>query len=275
MTVGNLSARIAALILATFVAVPAQADALLDQALGHGGAYSPGDWAYVSTTTVNAGGSTLIGDVWNKISTGARSQAPRRNIRITTYDPSKPKGERQVVLQDDSGPSDDAKRALNTRKGRNDTMIHTDEDERLPSYDDMKQLVKRDARRTGDSFATATYRFTVDPKDVRHIGSADFNIDSDTPLPPLTGIARVQKTGPFAPYVSTVTVYLPTGDRGRGNAAAKVRLLSMGFRFAPDPGRGVQLLRAFGFDTSLQALGLMTVDVSTLNRVGGYRYVNR
>ena len=81
--------------------------------------------------------------------------------------------------------------------------------------------------------------------------------------------------GPHAPYVKTVTVWLPTGDKGRGNAAGKIKLMSMGFRFEPDPAKGTQLLRAFGFDTSLQALGLMTVDASFLNKVDGYRYVGK
>lgn len=257
-------------------AAPVQADVLLDQALANGGAYAPAEWAYVSTTKVAAGGTNVVGDAWHRLTDGARAKPPTRNTRVVTFDPSKPAGSQQVVIEDDTAPSREARRALNTREGRGDTLIHSDEDDRLPSYADMRQIVKPDAAKVADTVATATYRFKVAPKDIRTIGSADIDIDSDTPLPMLDGTAVIQKTGPFAPYVKTVTVALPTnGGKGRGNAVGKVKQMSMGFRFAPDPKRGTKLLRAFGFDTSLQALGLMTVDVSTLNTVASYRFVGR
>ncbi len=260
----------------SLVGAPAHADALLDAALAHGGAWSPNDWAYVSTTRVAAGGSSIVGDTWSRLTTGAREKPATRTVRVVSFDPSKPEGSRQVVLSDSSAPPTRTKRQLNLREGRNDGgMIQTDENDNLPAYEELRPLIPANAKRVADTVATATYRFQVDPKKIKHIGSADIDIDTDSALPMLTGTAVVKKTGPFAPYVSTMTIVLPTGDRGRGNAAAKVKLLSMGFRFAPEPKTGTQLLRAFGFDTSLQALGLMTVDMSALNRVDGYHYVGK
>ena len=262
------------LVLFASAATPAAADALLSQALANGGAWSPDDWAYVSTTRVNAGGSNVVSDAWSRATSGSRASAPTRNVRVVTYDPSKPEGQRQVVLSDDSATPPAVNKSLNIRKGRNDTFIHSDESDRLPSYDDMRQMVSSDAAKIGDTVATATYRFTTPLKNIRHIGSANIDVVGDSGgRIMLSGTAVVQKAGPGAPYVKSVIVYLPTGDRGRGNAAGKIRQLSMGFRFAPDPTRQVELLRAFGFDSQFQALGLVSVGASVLNRVDGYRFV--
>lgn len=259
------------LLVAAAYTTPAQADALLDQALANGGAWSPDDWAYVSTTRVNAGGSNVVSDAWSRATSGGRAAAPTRDVRIVTYDPSKPEGQRQVVLSDGNNvPSKNGHVVVIGSNG----SVSSRENDRLPSYDDIRQMVKPGAAKIGDTVATATYRFTTPLKDLRHIGSADLDIDTDTAVI-LNGTAVVQKTGPHAPYVKSVIVYLPTGDHGRGNAAAKIKQLSMGFRFAPDPARGTELLRAFGFDSSFQALGLMSIDASFLNRVDGYRYVGK
>lgn len=243
--------------------VPASADALLDQALANGGAYNAADWAYVSTMKVWAGGSTVVGDAIDRAQTGKRARPPLRDEKVVRYDPSRPPGEREkVVYSKDSGSVH-----VNT---------DDDEDDDLPAYGEMRQLIQGQPKRIGDTVATATYRFAVDPAQVRKIGGADLDIDSDAPLPPLTGTAVVQKTGPRAPYIKSVIVALPTNDgKGRGNAAGKVKQLSFGFRFAPEPTRGVQLLQAFGMDSSLQGLGLVTVDFSVLNKVSNYRFVGK
>lgn len=243
------------------VAAPAHADALLDQALANGGAYDPAQWAYVSTMQVWAGGSTVVGDAFDRARTGARARPPLRDQKVIRYDPSRPPGEQQKVVYS---------------KNSDQVHVDTDENDDLPAYGEMRQLIQGEARRIGETAATATYRFAVDPRQVRKIGGADLDIDSDTAIPPLTGTAVVQKTGPRAPYVKTIVVALPTNQgKGRGNAAGKVKQLSFGFRFAPDPQRGVQLLQAFGMDSSLQGLGLVTVDFSVLNKVGSYRFVGR
>lgn len=241
-------------------AVPAHADALLDQALANGGAYDPAQWAYVSTTRVWAGGSTVVGDALNRVRTSERARPPLRDEKVVRYDPSLPPGKREKVLY---GKSDSNMR------------VEADENDDLPAYADMRQLIQGEPRIVGRTDATVTYRFSVDPSQVKKIGGADLDIDTDTPLPPLAGTAVVQRTGPFAPYVKTVTVALPAGDRGLGNAAGKVKQLSFGFRFAPEPTRGVKLLQAFGVDSSLQGLGLVTVDFSVLSRIADYRFVGR
>lgn len=242
-------------------AAPAHADALLDQALANGGAYDPAHWAYVSTISVWAGGSTVVGDAIDRVRTGARARPPLRDQKVVRWDPSRPPGERQKVVYS---------------KNSDQVHVDTDENDDLPAYGEMRQLIQGQAKRIGETVATATYRFAVDPRQVRKIGGADLDIDSDTPIPPLAGTAVVQKTGPRAPYVKTIVVALPTNEgKGRGNAAGKVKQLSFGFRFAPDPQRGVQLLQAFGMDSSLQGLGLVTVDFSVLNKVGSYRFVGR
>lgn len=252
---------LAAALAPLFVAAPAHADALLDQALANGGAYAAADWAYVSTTKVWAGGSTVVGDAIDRAQSGKRARPPLRDEKVVRYDPSRPPGEREKVVY---------------AKDSKSVHVETDENDDLPAYGDMRQLIQGQPKRVGDTVATATYRFAVDPRQVRKIGAADLNIDSDTPIPPLTGTAVVQKTGPSAPYIKTVVVALPTNDgKGRGNAAGKVKQLSFGFRFAPDPERGVQLLQAFGMDSSLQGLGLVTVDFSVLNKVGNYRFVGK
>jgi hypothetical protein len=239
----------------------ADADALLDQALANGGAYDPAQWAYVSTMQVWAGGSTVVGDALDRARTGERARPPLREQKVVRYDPSLPPGQREKVVYS---------------KSSEDVIVHSDEDDDLPAYAEMRQLIQGQPKRVGETATTVTYRFAVDPAQVRKIGGADLDIDADTPMPPLAGQAVVQKTGPRAPYVKTVVVALPTNDgRGRGNAAGKVKKLSFGFRFAPDPQRGVQLLRAFGMDSSLQGLGLVTVDFSVLNKVADYRFVGK
>ncbi len=242
-------------------AAPAHADALLDQALANGGAYNSADWAYVSTMQVWAGGSTVVGDAIDRAKTGQRARPPLREQKVTSVDPSKPAGQReQVVYQKDS----------------KQVVVDTDEDDDLPAYGEMSQLIQGTPAKVGETVATATYRFNVDPKQVRKIGGADLDIDSSDPLPPLAGTAIVQKTGAGAPYVRSIVVALPTHDgKGRGNAAGKVKQLSFGFRFAPEPTKGVKLLQAFGMDSSLQGLGLVTVDFSVLNKVSGYRFVGK
>lgn len=243
------------------IAAPAYADALLDQALANGGAYNGADWAYVSTMQVWAGGSTIVGDAYDRATQGKRARPPLREQKVTSYDPSKPVGQREKVVY-----SKDSKQVA----------IETDEDDELPVYGEMRQLIQGSPTKVGETVATATYRFKVDPKQVRKIGAADIDIDSKEPLPPLAGTAVVQKTGPGAPYVKTVVIALPTHDgKGRGNAAGKVKQLSFGFRFAPEPSKGVKLLQAFGVDSSLQGLGLVTIDFSVLNKISGYRFVGK
>jgi hypothetical protein len=252
---------LAALAPVALAAAPAQADALLDQALANGGGYNVADWAYVSTMQVWAGGSTVVGDALDRARTGERARPPLREQKVLSYDPSKPAGQREkVVYQKDS----------------KQIVVDTDENDDLPAYGEMRQLIQGTPSKIGETVATATYRFKVDPTQVRKIGGADLDIEADEPLPPLDGTAVVQKTGPGAPYVKSVVVALPThGGKGRGNAAGKVKQLSFGFRFAPEPTKGVKLLQAFGMDSSLQGLGLVTVDFSVLNRVSGYRYVGK
>lgn len=243
------------------VAAPAQADALLDQALANGGAYDPAQWAYVSTMQVWAGGSTVVGDALDRARTGERAKPPLREQKVVRYDPSLPPGQREKVVYS---------------KNSEQVVVHTDEDDDLPAYGEMRQLIQGEPKRVAETATTVTYRFAVDPAQVRKIGGADLDIDSETPLPPLNGRAIVQKTGPRAPYIKTIVVALPTNaGKGRGNAAGKVKQLSFGFRFAPDPARGVQLLQAFGMDSSLQGLGLVTVDFSVLNKVSNYRFVGK
>lgn len=250
-----------ALLPLALAAVPAHADALLDQALANGGAYNPADWAYVSTVQVWAGGSTVVGDAIDRARSGERARPPLRDQKVVRYDPSRPPGQREKVVYS---------------KNSDAVHVETDEDDDLPAYAEMRQLIQGQPKRVGDTVATATYRFSVDPAQVRKIGGADLDIDSETPLPPLAGTAVVQKTGPGAPYIKTIVVALPTNEgKGRGNAAGKVKQLSFGFRFAPDPQRGVQLLQAFGMDSSLQGLGLVTVDFSVLNKVSNYRFVGK
>lgn len=244
-------------------AVPAQADALLDQALANGGAYKAADWAYVSTMQVWAGGSTVVGDAFDRVRNGQRARPPLREQKVVRYDPSLPPGQREKVVYS---------------KNSDVVDVETDEDDELPAYGEMRQLVQGKPKRIADTVASATYRFAVDPAQVRKIGGADLDFDPDTgaAMPPLTGTAVVQKMGPGAPYIRTLLVALPNNDgKGRGNAAGKVKQLSFGFRFAPDPQRGVKLLQAFGMDSSLQGLGLVTVDFSVLNKVGNYRFVGK
>ncbi len=258
MKVGTNFANFALLLLA---AAPAHADALLDQALANGGAYDPAQWAYVSTTQVWAGGSTVVGDALDRVRQGERSRPPLREEKVVRFDPSRPAGERQRVVYGKTGDN---------------VRVEADEKDDLPAYSEMRQLIQGEPKLVAQTATTATYRFNVDPRQVRKIGGADLNIDSDTPLPPLTGTAVVQKGDRFGPYVKTLVVALPTnGGKGRGNAAGKVKQLSFGFSFAPEPTRGVKLLQAFGMDSSLQGLGLVTVDFSLLNRVAGYRYVGK
>ena len=246
---------------ATLIAAPAHADALLDQALANGGAYNESDWAYVSTMQVWAGGSTVVGDALDRAKDGKRARPPLRDEKITSVDPSKPVGQREKVTYN---------------KSSKQVVVQTDEDDDLPAYGEMRQLIQGTPVKIGETATSVTYRFSVDPKQVRKIGGADIEIDSTDPLPPLAGTAVVQKTGAGAPYIKTMVVALPTHDgKGRGNAAGKVKQLSFGFRFAPDPAKGVKLLQAFGMDSSLQGLGLITVDFSVLNKISGYRFVGK
>lgn len=246
---------------AGLIAVPAHADALLDQALANGGAYQESDWAYVSTMQVWAGGSTVVGDALDRAKDGKRARPPLRDEKITSVDPSKPAGQREKVTYN---------------KNSKEVVVQTDEDDDLPAYSEMRQLIQGTPVKVGETAASATYRFSVDPKQVRKIGGAELDIDTSDPLPPLTGTAVVQTTGPGAPFIKTMVVALPTHEgKGRGNAAGKVKQLSFGFRFAHEPTKGVKLLQAFGMDSSLQGLGLITVDFSVLNKVSGYRFVGK
>ncbi len=257
-----------ALLLAVAVATPASADQLLDMALANGGAYSGSDWAYYSTMKVWTGGSTVVGDFFDKAHTGKRDRPPLRETRVIAYDPSKPAALRTKVIRD-SGDGH-VKVAGDHERDR-----EKDKAEDFPAYSEIRNLMNGPATKARETATIATYNFKVDPKKVRRFGSADIEINTDSPLPLLNGTLTVRKTGAGAPYVSSVIVSLPTGDKGRGNAAGKVKLLSMGLSYAPDPVKGVKLLRALGFDTSLQGLGLVTVDFSILNRIEGYRYVGR
>jgi len=245
---------------AALVSLPAaaHADALLTQALANGGAYSPADWAYVSTTQAWAGGSTVVGDALDKFRDGERARPPLRSERVVQYDPSKPAGERtRIVRETDS----------------KEVQVKADEGDEFPAYGELAKLVQGAPKLVAQTATTATYRGWVDAAKVRKFGTVE--IESSEPLPPLAATFTVQKTGPGAPYVRTVVMALPTGDRGRGNALGKVRQLSFGLRYAPDAQKGVKLLQAFGVDSSLQGLGLVTVDFSLLTKVSGYRYVGK
>jgi hypothetical protein len=245
---------------ALLIAAPAHADELLDKALANGGTFDPADWSYTSTMRVWAGGSTVVGDAFDRIGDGQRARPPLREERVTRVDPSKPAGERRKVLYKKGGG-----------------QVHADgEDDALPTYAEMRQLIQGSPRLVASTPTTATYRFAVDPAQVRKIGGAKLDMDGGTALPPLGGRLTVRKDGAHAPYIDTVVVALPTnGGKGRGNAAGKVKQLSFGFRFAPEPQRGVKLLQAFGMDSSLQGLGLVTVDFAVLNRIADYRSVAR
>ena len=258
--------KYAVLAIAAFAAGPAAADQLLDAALANGGAYSGNDWAYYSTTKVWAGGSTVVGDMIDKTTQGHRDRPPLRETRVISYDPSKPLALRTTAVRETG--SDHPHVKVNHDNQDKD-------DKAFPTYAEIRTLIDGPATKAGETASTATYRFKVDPAKVRKFGSADIQVESDTPLPKFAGTLTVQKTGVGAPYVSSVIVALPTGTKGRGNAAGKVKLMSMGLRFAPDPVKGVKLLQALGLDTSLMGLGLVTVDLSVLNRIEGYRYVGK
>lgn len=254
---------------AAALSFPASADQLLDAALANGGAYSGSDWAYYATTKVWAGGSTVVGDLIDRTTNGVRDRPALRNTRVIFYDPTKPQELRTKVIRD----SDQEGPQVRVKPGHKRSKDRKIED--YPNYSEIRGLIEGQATKTGETARTATYRFQVDPAKVRKFGSADIQIDSKAPLPKFAGTLTVQKSGVGAPYVSSVIVALPTGNKGRGNAAGKVRLMSMGLRFAPDPVKGVKLLQALGLDTSLQGLGLVTVDLSVLNRIEGYRYVGK
>lgn len=248
-------------LLAFAAATPASGDALLDQAFANGGAHQQADWAYYATTKVWTGGSTVVGDLYDRATSGARARPPLRESRIVSYDPSKPAGKREVVLRE---TGDHVRIDENGKDGGD-----------LPAYAELPKLVQSNVRRVADSVATATYRFTMDPAQVKRFGSAKLEFDKDVKLPPLAGTLTVRKLGVGAPYVSSMVVALPAGQRGRGNAAGKVKQLSMGLSFAPVADGKVKLLRAIGFDTSLQGLGLVTVDFSILHRLENYRRVRQ
>lgn len=255
MRVGTAFVMIAA------VAAPAQADALLDQALANGGTYDPAQWAYTSRMQVWAGGSTVVGDALDRVRNGERARPPLRDEKVIRYDPSRPTGQRQKVVY---------------AKDSKQVQVDTDETDDVPAYGEMQQLIQGQPKLIAQTATTATYRFAVDPAQVRKIGGAEIQIDANDKLPPLAGTAVVQKGGKFGPYVKTVIITLPKSDgKGLGNAAGRVKQLSFGFRFAPEPARGVKLLQAFGMDSSLQGLGLVTVDFSVLNRLADYRYVGK
>lgn len=236
----------------------AQADALLTQALANGGAYNPADWAYVSTTQVWTGGTTVVGDALYRARDGERPRPPLRSERVVLFDPSKPAGQRTKVVRETVDKQ---------------VQVRSDETDEFPAYSELAKLVQGTPKLVAQTAATATYRGWVDPAKVRNFGSVD--IESSDPLPPLAGTFTVQKRGPGAPYVKSVVIALPTGEKGRGNAVGKVRQMSFGFRYAPDPQKGVKLLQAFGMDSSLQGLGLVTIDFSVLTKVQGYRYVGK
>jgi hypothetical protein len=233
--------------------VPASADALLDSALANGGAYDANQWAYVSNTKLWSGGSTVIGDLWDRMVHGARQKTPLRVSQTVTFDPSKPSGTRQSVRV---SVGDSA-------------VIDTDEKDGVPAYSELRQLVQGRPQKLAETAATVTYRVKIDPTRVRKLGAADFEMEGD--LPSLDGRIIVVKTGPHAPYISVIRAELPKG--AVGNAAGKIKHFSFAFRFAPDPQTGVQLIRASGIDASVQGLGLVTVDMSALNRLGSYRKV--
>lgn len=240
------------------VPAAAHADALLTQALANGGAYDAADWAYVSTTQVWTGGTTVVGDALHKMRDGERPRPPLRTERVVQFDPSKPVGQRTKVVRETTSK---------------EVKVEADESDDFPAYQELAKLVQGQPKLVAQTSTTATYRGWVDPAKVRNFGSVD--IESTEPLPPLAGTFTVQKTGPGAPYVKSVVIALPTGDKGRGNALGKVRQMSFGFRYAPDPQKGVKLLQAFGMDSSLQGLGLVTIDFSLLTKVSGYRYVGK
>lgn len=253
------------LVLAATLALPlaaaptaAHADALLTQALANGGAYNPAEWAYVSTTQVWTGGTTVVGDAVHKLRDGARPRPPLRSERVVLFDPTKPAGQRSRVVRE----------AVDKQ-----VQVNSDENEEFPAYSELAKLVQGTPKLVAQTATTATYRGWVDPGKVRNFGSVD--IESSDPLPPLAGTFTVRKTGPGAPYVQTVVIALPTGEEGRGNAVGKVRQMSFGFRYAPHAEKGVKLLQAFGMDSSLQGLGLVTIDFSLLTKVAGYRYVGK
>jgi hypothetical protein len=120
-----------------------------------------------------------------------------------------------------------------------------------------------------ETATAAIYRVSIDPQRIKKLGAADLDIEGD--LPNLQGHVTVVKTGPHAPYVSLIRADLPKGSIG--NAAGKVKHFSFAFRFAPDPKTGIKLIRASGIDASVQGLGLVTVDMSALNRLKAYRKV--
>lgn len=246
------STLIAATLLASSISsTSAFADALLDKALANGGGYDRSDWAYTSTTRFWGAGDNVVSEAFRDRRSAGLGRPDKE--RVVRFDPSLPKGKQLVVLRETRSAS---------------IHVNSDEADELPRYAEMRELIQGTPKRIADTPTQATYSFDVDPSKVKKIGSADLDIDIEGVR--LAGRAVVQKTGLHAPYVKSVTVALPGV---RGNAAGKMRQMSLGFRFAPDPKRGVQLMRAFGFDMNLQALGLVSADIATLNRVGGYRYV--
>ena len=241
----------AALLAASFSSTSALADALLDKALANGGRYDRSDWAYTSTTRFWGTGDNVVSEAFHDRRSAALGRPDKE--RVVRFDPSLPKSKQLIVL---------------SQTGSDSVHVETDEADELPRYSEMRDLIQGSPMRITDTPAQATYAFAVDPSKVKKIGSADLDVDIEGVQ--LQGRAVVQKTGPHAPYVKSVTVFLPGA---RGNAAGKMRQFSLGFRFAPDPKSGVQLMRAFGFDMNVQALGLVSADFALLNKIGDYRYV--
>ena len=251
-----------ALALALLLAAPpAAADALIERALANGSGYDPAQWAYQSELELYYRTETVLHDAF-RFGAHKPRRPPFAASRLVAVDPRRTGADRRRVL-----------RTVNTR----DSVIidptdtsEADADDRPIAYADLRGLIQGKPVRTGATASHVIYRFTADPAKVKQLGSAQFDFDADTVLPPLTGTARVRVQGPHAPYVETVELGYP---QAKGNVYAKLRAFSMGLRFAPDPTRGTMLLNGFGMDVSLRTLGLLTIDGAVLNRVGSWRYV--
>ena len=177
---------------------------------------------------------------------------------VQRYDPSAPVDSRWTLVSiDGTAPDED---------GESSTEVESEEDGDLPSYDNLAdldtagaELIEQDARRAVFRLDTAA-SFILDDE------SKEFadNLVTDV---------TVAKTGPAAPYVSSLRIHAPAAFKPA--MVAEITALETVLSYAPEPATGRLLPRELAVDLTGSALLWIDFDVKTHIAFTDYTFVGQ
>ncbi len=220
-------------------AAPAQAqDDLLQEALAKTDRQSEKGWAFTRTVRVNAEDSIVV--------------------MVERFDPSKPPGQRRSVLEVYDG--DDPDVTAESYEG--------DVDVDMPLYSELGDYLENGVELVSQNSEEAIYRVLPDDAGKHRFGGV--NIDAGDLEESLAGQLTVKKTGPGAPYVSTVSLRL---NEEKDGFLYDMEAFDLTYHFAPGPDEKTMLLQDFFLKLDMSFLIFFDLNIEIDSEMTDYEYV--